>query len=31
MIDSAPKEKYFRDLPLVYARETMIMAETYRR
>jgi neutral ceramidase len=29
MIDSAPKEKYFRDLPLVYARETMIMAETY--
>lgn len=29
MIDNAPKNSYFTDLPLVYARETLIMAETY--
>ena len=29
MLESAPKDEQFRDLPLVYARETVIMAETF--
>ena len=29
LLASAPREGQFRDLPLVYARETVIMSETY--